>query len=116
MAAPVGSGTDKRIAGDVTGGAQRDDTMIDYAALLKKYIAYIADCEGIDYIEPIDMRDSSDVIFTDAEWQVLQAIHDEQARGTTTPTEIEEVWSLPDDPPADVPPAHGQATEAHHDG
>jgi hypothetical protein len=54
--------------------------MVDYAALLKKYIAYIADCEGIDYIEPIDLRDSSDVIFTEAEWEALQAIHDEQAR------------------------------------
>ncbi len=32
---------------------------------LTKYIAYIADCEGIDYIEPIDLRDSSDVVFTD---------------------------------------------------
>lgn len=70
--------------------------MIDYHTLLKKYIAYIADCEGVDYIEPIDLRDSSDVIFTDQEWQVLQAIHDEQAR-TGTPAAVEEVWSLPDE-------------------
>ncbi len=109
MAAPVASGTDKRIAGDVTGGAQRDDTMIDYAALLKKYIAYIADCEGIDYIEPIDLRDESDVVFTEAEWHVLQAIHDEQARSTAAPTEVTEVWVLPDDPPAVSHLAHDQA-------
>ena len=89
--------------------------MIDYAALLKKYIAYIADCEGIDYIEPIDLRDSSDVVFTDAEWHVLQAIHDEQACGTTTPTEIEEVWSLPDDPPAAFWRAPGQGEDNHPD-
>ncbi len=55
--------------------------MIDYATLLKKYIAYIADCEGIDYIEPIDLRDSSDVIFTDAEWPAMPAMPAEQAQG-----------------------------------
>jgi hypothetical protein len=90
--------------------------VIDYATLLKKYIAYIADCEGIDYIEPIDLRDSSDVVFTDAEWHVLQAIHDEQARGAATPTEITELWSRPDDPPAVSHPAHGQAEDDHLDG
>ncbi len=90
--------------------------MIGYATLLKKYIAYIADCEGIDYIEPIDLRDESDVIFTAAEWQALQAIHAEQAHDTAAPTEITEVWSLPDDPPADVRPAYGQAKDDHPDG
>ncbi len=90
--------------------------MVDYAALLKKYIAYIAECEGIDYIEPIDLRDSSDVTFTEAEWHVLQAIHDEQARGTAAPTEITEVWALSDDPPAESWPAHGQAQDDHPDG
>lgn len=90
--------------------------MVDYYTLLTKYIAYIADCEGIDYIEPIDLRDSSDVVFTDAEWQALQAIHVEQAHGTVGFTEVMEVWSLPDDPPADVPPADGQAQDDDHDG
>ncbi len=90
--------------------------MIDYYSLLNKYIAYIADCEGIDYIEPIDLRDESDVTFTAAEWQALQAIHAEQARGTAAPTEITEVWSLPDDPPADVLPAYGQVQDDDHDG
>ncbi len=90
--------------------------MVDYATLLRKYIAYIADCEGIDYIEPIDLRDSSDVIFTGAEWQVLQAIHDEQACGTAAPPDVTEVWALPDDPPADVPPASGQAQDDHPNG
>ncbi len=90
--------------------------MVDYATLLRKYIAYIADCEGIDYIEPIDLRDSSDVIFTGAEWHALQAIHDEQARGTVTPPDVTELWSLPDDPPAVAHPAHSQAEDDHLDG
>jgi hypothetical protein len=114
VAAPVAPGTDERVAGDVTGVvAQRDGTMIDYAALLKKYIAYIADCEGIDYIEPIDLRDSSDVNFTDAEWQALQTIHDEQAQGVAAPTEVTEVWALPDD--VSQPP-HGHAKDDYPDG
>ncbi len=90
--------------------------MIDYATLLKKYIAYIADCEGIDYIEPIDLRDESEVSFTVEEWQALQAIHAKQARGTAAPTEVTEVWSLPDDRPAAFRPAHGQAEDDHLDG
>ncbi len=71
---------------------------MDYYTLLSKYIAYVADCEGIDYIEPIDLRDSSDVVFTDDEWQALQAIHDEQARTSAARTEVEEVWAIPDEP------------------
>ena len=90
--------------------------MIDYATLLNKYIAYIADCEGIDYIEPIDLRDSSDVIFTATEWQALQAIHDEQARGTAAPTEAVEVWSIPDDPLAPSLPPRSEATDDRQDG
>ncbi len=90
--------------------------MVDYATLLNKYIAYIADCEGMDYIEPIDLRDSSDVVFTDAEWQALQVIHDEQAHGTAAPTEVGEVWSLPDDQAADVPPRYGQTKDDDPDG
>ncbi len=90
--------------------------MVDYYTLLTKYIAYIADCEGIDYIEPIDLRDVSDVTFSDAEWQALLAIHDELARGGAAPTEVMEVWSLPDDQAADVPLAHSQAQDDDHDG
>jgi len=90
--------------------------VFDYYSLLRKYIAYIADCEGIDYIEPIDLRDSSEVIFTDAEWQVLQAIHDEQARGMAAPTDVAEVWALPDDPPTESWPALGQGKDDDHDG
>jgi hypothetical protein len=90
--------------------------MVDYHTLLTKYMAYIADCEGMDDIEPIDLRDESEVIFTEAEWQVLQAIHDEQAHATVAPTEVAEVWALLDDSPADVPPASGQAQDDDHDG
>ena len=72
--------------------------MVDYSILLTKYIAYITDCEGIDYIEPIDLRDESEVIFTSSEWQALQAIHDEQARGPVAPSAVTEVCPVPDDP------------------
>jgi hypothetical protein len=97
-------------------GRTEDNSVIDYATLLTKYIAYIADCEGINYIEPIDLRDESEVVFTQAEWQVLQTIHAEQARGTVAPTEITEVWALPDDQAADSWPARGQAKDDDHDG
>ncbi len=90
--------------------------MVDYHTLLTKYMAYIADCEGMDDIEPIDLRDESEVIFTEAEWQVLQAIHDEQAHATVAPTEVTEVWALPDDQATDVPPASDQAQDDDHDG
>ncbi len=89
--------------------------MVDYATLLTKYITYIADCEGIDYIEPIDLQDESAVIFTAAAWQAFQAIHVEQARGTVAPTEVVEVWSLPDDPSASQP-ARGAAKDDYYDG
>jgi hypothetical protein len=46
-----------RVGGHGAGVTQRDGSMVDYYTLLTKYIAYIADCEGIDYIEPIDLRD-----------------------------------------------------------
>ena len=48
--------------------------MIDYKALLKKYIQYIVDVEGSDYIEPHDNRAFSDVRFTNEEWEKLKEI------------------------------------------
>lgn len=48
--------------------------MIDYKALLKKYIQYINDVEGSDYIEPHDNRDFSDINFNDEEWNKLLEI------------------------------------------
>jgi hypothetical protein len=39
--------------------------------LLCKYIQYIIDIEGTDYILDIDRRDISDVQFTDEEWAIL---------------------------------------------
>ena len=42
--------------------------------LLKKYIQYIKDVEGSDYIEPHDCRAESNVNFTKDEWKRLQEI------------------------------------------
>jgi len=50
--------------------------MIDYKALLKKYVQYIVDVEGSDYIEPHDNRSFSKVRFTDEEWNKLKEIAD----------------------------------------
>lgn len=48
--------------------------MIDHKALLKKYIQYISDVEGSDYIEPHDNRMFSDAKFSDEEWNELKRI------------------------------------------
>lgn len=41
------------------------------AIVLSKYIQYIRDVEGTDYILIHDERYASDVKFTDEEWQLL---------------------------------------------
>lgn len=41
------------------------------ATVLSKYIQYIRDVEGTDYILIHDERYASDVKFTDEEWQLL---------------------------------------------
>jgi hypothetical protein len=45
-----------------------------YAVLLEKYVNYIMDCEGTDYIHVHDNRYMSDVKFTDNEWEILEEI------------------------------------------
>jgi hypothetical protein len=47
---------------------------MDYKKLLKKYIEYVTDCEGCDFIDPIDHRFISEVEFTKEEWGVLEGI------------------------------------------
>ena len=44
------------------------------AAVLSKYIQYIRDVEGTDYILIHDERYASDVKFTDEEWQLLTEV------------------------------------------
>ena len=39
--------------------------------LLVKYIKYVKDVEGIDYISTHEQRHASDVIFTNEEWELL---------------------------------------------
>ncbi len=47
---------------------------MDYELTLKKYIEYIVDCEGTDFIDPHDYRNASDVSFTDEEWAALKRL------------------------------------------
>lgn len=42
--------------------------------LLKKYVAYVGDCEGTDFISTCENRHQSDVKFTEDEWKVLEKI------------------------------------------
>jgi hypothetical protein len=44
------------------------------AAVLSKYIQYIRDVEGTDYILIHDERYVSDVKFTDEEWKLLTEV------------------------------------------
>ena len=41
------------------------------AAALSKYIQYIREVEGADYILDLDERSMTDVQFTDEEWAIL---------------------------------------------
>ena len=47
---------------------------MDHKELLKKYIKYIRDVEGADYIDPNDERHNSEVNFSDEEWEELKAM------------------------------------------
>jgi hypothetical protein len=39
--------------------------------VLSKYIQYIRDIEGVDYVLDLDQRRYTDVKFTDEEWAIL---------------------------------------------
>lgn len=47
-------------------------TYVDFMALLKKYIAHVRACEGVDYIDRIGDVFSSDVAFTPDETDALR--------------------------------------------
>lgn len=50
------------------------DEEIDYKGLLQKYIAYVRDVEGVDYISAGDQRYASDVSFSKEEWGILEEL------------------------------------------
>ena len=52
-------------------------TTVDYRRLLKKYMQYIRDIEGYDFVT--SHRRRSDVTFTEAEWAALERLaqHDQ---------------------------------------
>ena len=46
--------------------------MNDYEELLRKYIQYVRDCEGTDFIEGAAIpKHETDVMFTESEWEKL---------------------------------------------
>jgi len=47
---------------------------VSHAILLGKYIKYVMDCEGTDYITYQDSRYKSEVEFSHEEWQILEEI------------------------------------------
>ena len=50
---------------------------VNHKKLLKKYIRYISNCEGIDYIYPIDCLHEAEregIKFTAKEWRELQIL------------------------------------------
>ncbi len=49
------------------------DAPVDLLTLLTKYISYIKDVEGVDFIEN-DKRIYSDVKFSNNEWSLLESI------------------------------------------
>jgi hypothetical protein len=50
---------------------------MDFRELLKKYIAYVNNVEGADYITVSDRRYASDIRFSDEEWTELETIAQE---------------------------------------
>ena len=47
---------------------------MDHRSLLIKYVRYVVDVEGTDFIQILDRRYESDAGFTDQEWKELEAI------------------------------------------
>lgn len=48
--------------------------MPDLRELLKKYMQYVEDCEGANFVTDLDRRYTSEVKFTDEEWSLLKTI------------------------------------------
>lgn len=45
---------------------------MDYRKLLRKYIAYVMQAEGVNFIDDLDRRYVSDVDFTKEDWIALE--------------------------------------------
>lgn len=56
---------------------------IDHKDLLKKYIRYVLDCEGCDFIEDGYRGYPGDQQFTPEEWEELQLIAKPEGSPTT---------------------------------
>lgn len=52
------------------------DPKINIDVVLKKYMHYVQDCEGINFLES-DQRYMSDAGITDKEWEYLRKINKE---------------------------------------
>jgi hypothetical protein len=52
---------------------------MDYKELLRKYINYVEDCEGVNFITDLPRKPPFvDVVFTDEEWAELEKIKTEK--------------------------------------
>jgi hypothetical protein len=51
-----------------------DEVIVDYRELLKKYIAYVRDCEGSDYIGNGYRGYRGNTMFTPEEWAELERV------------------------------------------
>lgn len=61
------------------------EVIVDYRELLKKYIAYVRDCEGSDYIGNGYRGYRGNTMFTPEEWVELERVaHDKEKSGTQT--------------------------------
>ena len=58
-----------------TAKALREADQPDYRELLKKFIAYLQDVEGSDFITPHGLHADLGVQFTAEEWAELEALH-----------------------------------------
>ena len=54
--------------------SKEEETKPELYTVLEKYVGYVMDAEGTDFISIHDNRYMSDVKFTDEEWEILEKI------------------------------------------
>lgn len=69
---------------------------MNYKSLLSKYINYVRDAEGADFILSPDRRYMSGVNFSEQEWQELSALAATDAEATMDATVLPNIQSIRD--------------------
>jgi len=57
--------------------SEQNIPQVDYRLLLEKYIEHVSQCEGIDFIDSVNVGMGSDVVFTDSELTSLTELRNE---------------------------------------